>query len=113
MESYIYLEFQLYIAKGSLKLMRKHKNLEEGFTLIWSKFDCSLKKRQNNFEIEQAIQDLEVQMFSVEEKNDIIVPIVKKIRTYECQDRPLIYVKLEKHPLFKPNYFSSFSLDVQ
>lgn len=46
-------------------------------------------------------------MFSVEEKNDIIVPIVKKIKSYEIEDKPLIYFKLEKHPLQKPNYFSS------
>ncbi|CAD8164451.1 unnamed protein product [Paramecium pentaurelia] len=112
-ETYVYLEFRLSIVKGSLKLLRKHKNLEEGFTLLWKNFDFFLQKRRNNFELEQIIQDMEVQMFSVEEKNDIIVPIVKKIKSYDIQEKPLIYFKLEKHPLSKPNYFSSIYLDVQ
>jgi vacuolar protein sorting-associated protein 13A/C len=41
-ETYIYLEFRLLIQKGSLKLLRKHKSLEEGFTLIWKCFDFNL-----------------------------------------------------------------------
>ncbi|CAD8167119.1 unnamed protein product [Paramecium pentaurelia] len=112
-ETYVYLEFRLSIVKGSLKLLRKHKNLEEGFTLLWKNFDFFLQKRRNNFEVEQIIQDMEVQMFSVEEKNDIIVPIVKKIKSYDIQEKPLIYFKLEKHPLSRPNYFTSIYLDVQ
>ncbi|CAD8160815.1 unnamed protein product [Paramecium octaurelia] len=112
-ETYVYLEFRLSIVKGSLKLLRKHKNLEEGFTILWKNFDYFLQKRRNNFELEQIIQDMEVQMFSVEEKNDIIVPIVRKIKSYDIQEKPLIYFKLEKHPLSKPNYFSSIYLDVQ
>jgi len=41
-ETYVYLEFRLSIVKGSLKLLRKHKNLEEGFTLLWKNFDFFL-----------------------------------------------------------------------
>lgn len=51
-ETYVYLEFRLSIVKGSLKLLRKHKNLEEGFTLLWKNFDYFLQKRRNNFEVE-------------------------------------------------------------
>jgi vacuolar protein sorting-associated protein 13A/C len=51
-------------------------------------------------------------MFSIEEKNNISIPIVRKISNYDYSDRPLFQFHMEKHPVNKPNYFSCISLEL-
>lgn len=55
-----------------------------------------LIKRDNNFEIELKIDDMETQMYSIEEKSSIIIPIVRKINNYDYTEKPLFHIHFEK-----------------
>lgn len=46
-------------------------------------------------------------MFSVEERNNVSIPIIKKISSYDYTEKPLFQVHYEKHPLDRPQYYSS------
>ena len=56
---------------------------------------------------------METSMFSIEEKNNISIPIIKKISNYEYSEKPLFYLHFEKHPISKPHFFTSIHLEFE
>lgn len=94
-------------------MSRKDKSNDEGFTFNWKGYKLIYKKRKNNFEVEVIINDMKTSMFRIERKNNVCIPIMKRISNYDYIDRPLFYCRFEKHPLQKLHFFSSITLEFE
>jgi hypothetical protein len=52
-------------------------------------------------------------MYSIETKNNIKIPIMRKKNNYDFTDKPLFRLNFEKQPINKPNVFSSIFIQFE
>lgn len=88
----------MVINTGGVKLSRRDRveRTEEGFHITWEKLKFQMHKRDNNYVIELTVDDMEIQMYRIEKKNNIKIPIMRKIRTFEYNEKPLFHFTFEK-----------------
>ncbi|EAS01215.2 PH domain protein (macronuclear) [Tetrahymena thermophila SB210] len=93
----------------------KIKQIEEGLLTQYYDIRFEMLKRDINFEISTELRDLQMCLFTQQQdsRNQVLVPILKKVETISQDKKPLVYFRFEKQPINKPNTFFVLNSEIQ